>query len=345
MSPLRAARATASQPGVAPVAIALGAPRADGLARGMLSVVPSLPSRDAPGASSPDGEARGPSRLPDRFRIAHLSDVHLLERDVARRGTFQRLRMRFVSMGRELDEAERARNLTRALEAAKSAGARHVVISGDLTELGTPAQFERVAELLHGSSFAPHEITLVPGNHDVYDTHDGWSRALEGPLAAFASGSAGGRGAHVGGSCTVVERDDVCFLPLDVTRHQAITRSSGELSAQLAAALEARLGDPGVARKPIVVVAHHPPQALSNKLVQWLDGLQGGARLMSMLSRFPNVHVLHGHLHRVVDRLFGPTRSSIFGAPAVVEASASVPGPVRLYDVVSGALLAAGLVG
>ena len=186
------------------------------------------------------------------MRIAHFSDVHTLEPRLAERpygwGT------KFVSLGRELDPIGRARKLERALVAAKQSGAEHYVISGDLTELGTPAQFEAFAGIMHASQIAPERVTLVPGNHDLYTARGAWKTAMEGPLRAFAGSSADAPG-------KVVDRGDVVFLPLDLTMYQSVARSGGSFSDDAARALERRLGDPSLAKKALVVVQHHPPFA------------------------------------------------------------------------------------
>src|SRR6185503_3223786 len=96
-------------------------------------------------------------------RIAHLSDIHMLERSPG-----YGLSVHWLSAGRRLDAASRIRKLLRAFEAAKRTGATHYVVSGDLTESGTAAQFEQFAETLHDTGVEPERITLVPGNHDAY---------------------------------------------------------------------------------------------------------------------------------------------------------------------------------
>jgi hypothetical protein len=93
---------------------------------------------------------------------------------------------------------------------------------------------------------------------------------------------------------------------------------------------------------------HHPPFIHhTNPIAQWIDGLRGCAHVLDMLARHPQVQILHGHLHRVVDRLAelgkGATRRArIFGAPATVDDEDGRP-RVRLYDVHDGALESAGL--
>ncbi|GAC1355798.1 MAG: hypothetical protein NVSMB47_09240 [Polyangiales bacterium] len=265
-------------------------------------------------------------------RIAHVSDVHMLEARPGRSGAGCRLRHRFVRFGRRLDVDERARRLLDALTAAQQRAATHYVISGDLTELGRAAEFEHLAEVLHRSGIAPARITLVPGNHDAYTEPDAWRRALDGPLSPYAATSATDAG-------KVVERDDVVLLPLDVSVPQPVTRSAGELTADAAAEIEARLGDAALRRKAIVVVTHHPPYGEGPRLWRWIDSMRGGARLLALLAEHGNVHLLHGHLHRAVTRVIERTGNQVFGAPAVVDAREGTAS-FRLYDVVRGALVA-----
>ena len=99
-------------------------------------------------------------------RIAHLSDVHMLDSRPGGSRSGWSMRHHFLSFGRPLDDVGRRRKFAHALSAARRAGAGHVVVSGDLTEVGAPGEFEALAEVLHESEFAPERITLVPGNHD-----------------------------------------------------------------------------------------------------------------------------------------------------------------------------------
>ena len=274
------------------------------------------------------------------FRIAHLSDVHLLEQ---RTGSYG-FSVKFVSVQRPLDAEGRVAKMRRALATAKAAGADHLVVSGDLTETGEAAQFERFAEVLHDSGFAPEAVTLVPGNHDAYGGARAWRLALEGPLRAFASTSAiaNTNGVAIDMAITGVERAGVALLPIDVTCVQSIVYCGGELTSATAAALERRLEDRALRDKAVVVVQHHPPFAPPSSVVRLVDGLRGYARLLQLLGRHPNVSLLHGHMHRVIDRIVGGIgRARVFGAPATVDDSPRAP-RVRMYEVHDGALESVG---
>jgi 3',5'-cyclic AMP phosphodiesterase CpdA len=277
-------------------------------------------------------------------RIAHLSDVHTLDPAHGRSSTRYRFATKFVSLGRPVDPRARARKLVRGLAAAKASGADHVVITGDLTEMGDPLEFEHFASLLDDANLPDGGVTLVPGNHDAYTSAAAWRRALEGPLKRYAEASATDPG-------KLVDRGDIAFLPIDTSCFQSIARSGGLFTPEAARAVQARIDDPALKDKTIVLVMHHPPFVRhTNPISEWVDGLRGCKHVLDMLTRHPRVQILHGHMHRVVDRIVdlgkgvasAANRARIFGAPAVVEDADGTP-RVRLYDLRDGVIESAGL--
>ncbi|MBX3205435.1 MAG: metallophosphoesterase [Labilithrix sp.] len=287
-------------------------------------------------------------------RIAHLSDVHILDARAGTRRARYRFATKLVNLGqRTLDPHARARRLASALRAAKAQGADHVVISGDLTEVGEDAEFEQFAEVLHDAKLPPESVTLVPGNHDAYTNGDAWAKAMRGPLAAFAAASADAPG-------KVVDRGRVAFLPIDTTCFQTIAWSGGVFTKETAAVIERRMNDPAFRDKAMVLVVHHPPFH-PVKAMKWIDGLRGGANVLDLLARHPRLQLLHGHLHRIFNHILAtsnavgaavglrpstdasgaPTR--LFGAPATCDGpdgddSGGHAPRIRLYDVADGAL-------
>ncbi len=244
------------------------------------------------------------------------------------------MRTRFLSLGRPLDAVGRERKLRRAIDGAKRVGADHVVISGDLTEIGAPGEYETLAEVLHDSGLPPERVTLVPGNHDLYSAADGWRWALEGPLAAFARTSAGEPG-------KVIDVGSATLMPIDATFHQPVTRSAGRMADETLELIEKRATEADLAGRPLVVVQHHPPFERSTSALHWLDGLVGAARMMHVLETFRNLFVLHGHLHHIIDRALGCGIHRILGATAVVDDRDA--SRIRLYDVYGGRLHSGGL--
>jgi 3',5'-cyclic AMP phosphodiesterase CpdA len=259
-------------------------------------------------------------------RIAHLTDLHILEQHHRGRPVSSRFRLRFLSTGRPLDAAARKHRAARALDRVRRAGADHVVITGDLTEDGTEAQFEVVAELLAASGLPPGGVTLIPGNHDGYDNTVAWARALDGPLKPWAATS------HDGAVC---ELADAWVVAVPTPLEQHYVRSAGRLRPGQAHALGKLATSAARAAKALVIAQHHPPLRTRWAGVHWWDGLVGCERLMRELSRHAHAHVLHGHVHRSSEaRLPGRSHRQIFSAAAVVDH----PDPVRLYDIADGRL-------
>jgi 3',5'-cyclic AMP phosphodiesterase CpdA len=265
------------------------------------------------------------------MRIAHLSDLHLLEPDVKRRTIRERVRLGYLSLFRPIDAEARIRRAVRALERARQQGFDHLVISGDLTEDGGQLQFEELARVLAESRVDPYKVTLVPGNHDAYDGANAFARALEGPLRPYAEASGGRPG-------KVIDLGDAVLLPVSTAVHQHWAYSWGHIDSEGFEGLERRATDPGIAKRAVVVVQHHAPTRHPIAALQWIDGLRGYGRLLALLSKFRGVQVLHGHLHRAMTRVLeigGVSR--IFGAPAVVEDDEP---RVRIYETRRGLIVA-----
>lgn len=258
--------------------------------------------------------------------LAHLSDFHLLDEAHARRGGGDRLRLNFLSFGRPLDHARRRQRAGAALREARRSGAQHLLLTGDLTEEGLPAQFEILAELLAESGWAPSRVTLVPGNHDAYAHGEAWTRALEGPLRAYRETSTAG---------VPVELPGATVLPLSTAINQPVTRSAGSIAGAELAAVARAATQSRRAGSTLLLAMHHPPQRHPLPPMQWIDGLKEHAAMGALLAEHDHVHVLHGHTHVATDRGVRPGAAPrIFSAEAVVESAT----PLRVYQVRHGRL-------
>lgn len=266
------------------------------------------------------------------MRLAHLSDLHLLSNDARSRSWAAR----FVSLHRPLDIAGRKEKFQRALRTAHARGAHHLVLSGDLTEVGAQSEFEVLAELLSASPFAPHQVTLVPGNHDAYTGRDGWRRAFDGPLAPYRATSVTGPGA-----VTPVDLGAVILLPVDTTHYQSVASSFGVFTRDAGDSIRRHLRGTTETAVPRVVVQHHPPFPRRSAAWQYIDGLQGWAGLFDILLAHPTLALLHGHLHAIVTRALGSVQHSrIFGAAATVDDREAAR--LRLYEIAAGVLVSVG---
>jgi len=252
--------------------------------------------------------------------IAQLSDLHLVEDEYQERPLSTRARLSCLSLGRPLEPRERRQRVARALAEVRANGVDHLVITGDLTEDGAPAQFEVLAEVLADSHIPPDRITLVPGNHDAYDAAENYAAALAGPLSPYAPTST---------ILAPLVFRDVTLVPVSTAFHQSPLRSAGAIAPADLEALQRIVNDRAFRGRPLVLVQHHPPGRHFVPLFQWIDGLLEFGALSAMTEEARHLHVVHGHTHRAVDRHVRQGESPrIYSALAVVESENAL----RLYE-------------
>lgn len=198
---------------------------------------------------------------------------------------------------------KRRARLLAGLAAAAAAGVEHLVLTGDLTSRGTPAQMHELGAVLDAGWPAPRRATIVPGNHDAGDAFD--HAISRGALARFGRDSLG-----------AADLGEVVLVPVDTRfpRRAFLFRAMGRAGRDgLGSVAEAASAYAG---KTVVAVMHHGPQGHFG-----IDDLVDQRDFRGMLAGAPHVHVLCGHDHRLLDR------DRVHVAPSV----AYHPEPLRTY--------------
>jgi 3',5'-cyclic AMP phosphodiesterase CpdA len=180
-----------------------------------------------------------------------------------------------------------------------------VILSGDLVDMGTEAEYDQAAEML---ALIPQPVLMIPGNHDDRERF----RKRFGHHAYLASAGplhfvAGDRGA-------------LRILGLDITVPGA---HHGDMDDAACLWLEARLAEEP--ERPTLIMMHQPP---FHSGIRFIDAYccRQGARLADIVARFPNVErILCGHIHRFMQLRFGGTM--LVTAPSTTTAIA-----LRLQD-------------
>ena len=244
--------------------------------------------------------------------LAQLSDAHLIELDTSEREVSEWARLAFLSSYRPSRAESRLRKLERAFARCRRAGADHVVFTGDLTEDAAPAQFALFARVVGASGFAPHQVTIIPGNHDAYRGREHFAAAQRELLApvARADGAA-------------FDLDGVSVLPFDSTLDQHYIRAAGRIGGAQRAQLEGL-------HKPTLVLQHHPPLAHAALGLGWFQELVDLRLVEDVVEASELLYILHGHVHRDRDLTpRGSRRPRVFSPRAVVESDDAV----RFYEV------------
>jgi 3',5'-cyclic AMP phosphodiesterase CpdA len=186
-----------------------------------------------------------------------------------------------------------------------------LLITGDLTQIGTREEIEEAREWLV-SLGSPERITFVPGNHDLYARDSAlavgelWAEYLPDG-GAFPSVYSESGVTIIGLSSALPTR------PLSACGHLGETQLESLTAALSAHPHEFRL-----------VLLHHPPFP---GMIKFRKRLRDAAALAEVLDRLPADLVLHGHQHRNLSARRGATR--IFcTAPASAEAAS-----FRVFDI------------
>lgn len=253
--------------------------------------------------------------------IAHLTDVHL--------GPVVGLSPRYWNLKRALGYANWIRHRARAHERAGldrlcadllAQRPDHICVSGDLTNLGLPAEHAAAARWL-AQLGPPDRVSVVPGNHDIY-THLGNDPGTARWLPHMRSDAACEGVAPAAWGFPYLRRlGPIALIGLNsahVTPPFVAGGSVGEVQRQRLEYVLAEARAQGLFR---LVMIHHPPlpgQASA------LRGLADAPALRDVLVRAGAELVIHGHNHRVsLERVDGPDGS----VPVVGGASASLAMP------------------
>lgn len=209
----------------------------------------------------------------------------------------------------------------------------HVVVTGDLTNLSLPEEFEVARDWLTRLG-TPDRVTAVPGNHDAYvriPEARSWALWSE-YLVSDVPGSellAEARGAD---KPEGLEFPSVRLLPgvavvgLCSARPTPLLHASGSLGSAQRERLEVALTELGARGLVRIVLIHHPPLP---GVVSPRRALRDAEALCAVLRRAGAELVLHGHVHRT---RFAAVQGPQGGIPVVGVRSASHVGgkPGRL---------------
>lgn len=245
------------------------------------------------------------------FRLAHLSDPHLTSpahtlrwTDVVSKRLLSRIAWR----------RKRHRHLETVLEAItasiRASAPDHVLVTGDLINFATPAEFDAARLWLAGLG-PPQCVTVSPGNHDALVR-----RGAPDAFAPWASWLGDGDGEtfprlRVRGPVAIINLSSALQTPPHLAQG-----SMGSAQGERAGALLRLTGEQGLFR---IVLIHHP---VVSGVVPKRKALTDQAALQAVLAREGAELVLHGHAHEALLNTIPGPRGPI---PVVGVPSASTP--------------------
>ncbi len=241
------------------------------------------------------------------FVLAQLSDLHMscppqLSELLGKRG------LGFINWQRKRKYIHRPEALDAVVRDLKALSPDHIAVTGDLVNLSLPAEYARSQTWLKALGCA-RDVTLVPGNHDVY------VRGVEAMPARYW-GDYMRSDDGVARFPFVRRRGGVALIALSTGVPTGPFMATGRLGAsQLSGFAEALQQTRDAFR---VVLIHHPPVS---PLRRYLRRLTDAADFRRVVAEHGANLILHGHDHRrAVVWLDGPGATKI---PSVGVPSAS----------------------
>jgi len=227
--------------------------------------------------------------------LAHISDVHLSPlAGVRLRHMNVKRGLGYLNWHRQRRHTHHRSALDIVVEDMLAMTPDHITVTGDLINLGLPAEYEAARAWLEALG-SPERVTAIPGNHDIYTTlrgHPGvelWSAYMHSDAwgAQFTSGEAQFPFVRKVGPVALIGLNSAIETPPFV--------AAGELGTKQIAALDALLPKLQAEGMMRVVLIHHPPlpgQAPPRR------ALRDAAALSRVLAERGAELVLHGHNHR-----------------------------------------------
>jgi 3',5'-cyclic AMP phosphodiesterase CpdA len=240
------------------------------------------------------------------FTLAHLSDWHIATRPgllalAGKRG------LGYINWQRGRKRIHRPDILDAAVRDLKTCATDHIAVTGDLVNLSLPDEYNRARGWLETLG-SPRDVTLVPGNHDVYVRS-----VTQAPAQYWGDYMRGDDG--VDRFPYLRRRGNVALIALSSALPTAPFMATGTLgNRQLARLIELLEQTQNLFR---IVLIHHPPVTPPHR---YLRRLTDADDLHSVLAEKGAELLLHGHDHcRSVIWLDGPQAK----IPAVGVPSAS----------------------
>ncbi len=263
--------------------------------------------------------------------FAQLSDPHLTSLEVVRaRDLLNKRALGYLSWRHKRRFEHRPYVLEALQQDLANTDLAQVLVTGDLTHIGLPAEFQQATEWLDQLG-SPEQVALVPGNHDACvradhgATFELWREYMRSDEAQSTAAIASATGEPASDATdalfpSIRVRGDIAFIGLTTGLPTPPLFATGTVGAPQLSQLPNLLcaaRDRGLFR---VLYLHHCPLAGAEK---WRKRLTDAHELENILAAHGVELVVHGHGHR---QHVGELSTSCGVAPVIAVPSASALG-------------------
>lgn len=228
------------------------------------------------------------------MRIAHLSDLHILELKGTNPFTFFNKRMTgAVNLALRRAHHHHVHVVEAAFQHVIDEGVDHIVVTGDLSNLSLESEFEAGARLLRRFGDG-RSISVIPGNHDNYTYTAARRRHFDQYFAEWITSDLSGEPGYP----YVKLFDGVAIVGLSSSLATAPIFATGHVSRRQLGALRGILERQELRERFIVAMVHHPLGLERVGRLSYLRRLTNADELKGALVDGGVGLLLHGHDHR-----------------------------------------------
>jgi 3',5'-cyclic AMP phosphodiesterase CpdA len=244
------------------------------------------------------------------FTLAHLSDLHATPVSLRWLTLSPKQALGWLKWSFRRSKQHRPEVLDALIADLRAEKPDHVVVTGDLTNLGMKEEFPGAVAWLQRLGNG-RQVSVVPGNHDAYvalpqaSSWGHWAEYLESDALERTTPTSAQNGCGLMFDFPSLRvRGPVALIGVNSARPVGLFRANGRVGRQQLEKLEKVLGslaDSGLCR---IVFIHHPPieEGLTKS-----RRLADAAALREVLKSAGAELVLHGHTHRtVLNQVPGP---------------------------------------
>lgn len=229
--------------------------------------------------------------------LAHISDLHLtpIEGFHPRFWNVKRA-LGFLNWHRGRRHVHTKAVADALVADAREMGADHFAVTGDLINIGLPAEIERARHWLAGLG-AVDAVSLVPGNHDIYTRRMHGVTCLKEWSDYMRSCAEGSRLLPAGGDIFPYVRNlgPVSLIGVNSALPRAPFVAAGRVGESQLQRLSHVLMQAGQEGRIRVVMIHHPPLPGQAPRLRALDDAE---HLRKVIADKGAELVLHGHNHQ-----------------------------------------------
>lgn len=262
------------------------------------------------------------------MRIAHLSDVHVLDLAGVHWTRFVNKRVTGLV---NLVGARKDAHPTRLLEAAVAELAAdrtidHVVVTGDLSNLALESEFARARTILEPLA---GRLSVIPGNHDVYTRGAQKSRRFEQHFGDWMWGAGSNGDPATATYPWLKDFGEVALIGFSSAVARLPFVATGHVSAAQLERFEVLHASGALAGRCAVALVHHNLHARGFRKDK-MHGLANRDDFVAALAKAGVRLLLHGHTH--VSHRFEQDGVAVIGSGSSTWSS-EVPEHVGRYNV------------